>query len=67
MNLQPFYNEFAKALQIHEEIEQQSSGTTSKTGSSAKSAKPFIYLTQPRVIKSMAKAKLPGKDRSSTC
>ena len=64
---QALYTELANALQLHEEIQQRSGGSSSKAGSSTKSSKPFIYFTQPRVVKSMAKAMFPGNEHDRAC
>ena len=62
---QSLYTELASALQLHEEIQQKAS--TSGATSTAKSAKPFIYFTQPRYVKSMAKAMFPGDKSTNMC
>ena len=52
---QLLYTELANALQFHQEILQKTgkNSFSSRTGSSNNASKPFIYFTQPRVLKSM--------------
>ena len=62
---QPLYTELANALQLHQEVLQKSGKTTShsRNGSTSDIQKPFIYFTQPRVLKSI----FPGNESTSSC
>ena len=64
---QPLYTELANALQLNQEVEQRTQGSHSQPRESTKTSKPFIYFTQPRTVKSMAKAMFPGNDQSPSC
>ena len=63
---QSLYTELANALQLHEEI--NPAGTALRPhGSSSRPAKPFVYFTQQRVVKKMAKAMFPGNENGPKC
>ena len=63
---QSVYTELANALQLHQEI-QSKGGNPPRTASGSKYSKPFIYFTQPRVVKSLARAMFPGDDKAPSC
>ena len=64
---QSLYTELANALQLHEEVQRRSAGSSYRPGLSIKDNKPFIYFTQPRVVKSMTKAMFPGNEHDTRC
>ena len=64
---QSLYTELANALQLHQEVQEKTGSFTPRSSSSPKHSKPFIYFTQPRVVKSLARAMFPGNDDTSSC
>ena len=64
MSFHELYTKLSNALQLNTEL--PSSASTSGSAHS-KLSKPMIYFTQPRVIKSMAKAMFPGSARDMKC
>ena len=64
---QSLYTELANALQLHQEVQQRTGFPNSRAGTSSKATKPFIYFTQPKVVKSLANAMFPGNDNASSC
>ena len=63
---QSVYTELANALQLHQEV-QSKGGNPPRAASGSKYSKPFIYFTQPRVVKSLARAMFPGDDKAPSC
>lgn len=64
---QHLYTELANALQLNQEMLERQGIPVTKSGASSKQSKPFIYFTQPRIMKSMAKAMFPGYENASEC
>lgn len=59
---QPTQTELAEVLQIRQEVQQKTAeySSSSRTGPSSNHSKPFIYFTQPRVLKSI----FPGNENT---